>query len=496
MTLRARLHATALLGTAQHPLDFPPVDFTAGGSPLDEALARVGSTGAAQRFLESAALLVAYERAGATPSPAPPLSPAAEEDSRSRCSRKAAGYLAAVLAERRALLPEWLSLALAAGVRPPEESLPALLEAGTGAWALRDPVRRAGGPLAKWLAASHPDWLWVGAVAEDESAWETGTIEERVAFFTRLRASNPARARELLQGVWAAEPADSRRRFLEAMNAGRSVEDEPFLEAALDDRSAVVRRVAAEHLARFAPSRLCERMKARLEGRIRIARSGFLGRKAVIEVEPFEDVDAAMARDAIEKKPPAGSQFGARAWWTMQAIAAVHPSYWAGLFERSAPELIEAAKNGQWADLLLGGWQSAAIRYRALDWLEALLDQFAEPGTWPTDLLLAMPGAARERAMLRKYDADGAKWLLATAACCPHAWSAEFTARFLEILERYPAQETMQYQYRELLRAGSLLASSDVQLPPPDALFERTLVEFFDTLSFRRRMRDAFTPRT
>jgi hypothetical protein len=179
----------------------------------------------------------------------------------------------------------------------------------------------------------------------------------------------------------------------------------------------------------------------------------------------------------------------------MQAIAAIDPSFWAGLFERSAPELIEAAKNGQWADLLLGGWQSAAIRYRTLDWLEALLDQFAEPGTWPADLFLAMPGAARERAMLRKYEADAAKWLPATASCCPHAWSAGFTERFLEMIERYPAQDSTQYYYRELLRAAAMIASPEARMPPPDAVFERALAEFFETLSFRRRMRDAFTPR-
>jgi hypothetical protein len=86
-------------------------------------------------------------------------------------------------------------------------------------------------------------------------------------------------------------------------------------------------------------------MSERLAGRLSLTQ--------VLNVAPFEDIDNAMLLDGIEKKP-SGTALGERAWWTMQALAAVPPGKWVKHFSLMPDDLIEAAKVGQWSSLFTG----------------------------------------------------------------------------------------------------------------------------------------------
>jgi hypothetical protein len=476
MTVREQLISAALLGTAQQLYD--PM---ATGGPLDRLLPQLKD-----RLLESAALILAYERAGAMAQHAARAPAAAGDDPRPRCTLVASSYLTSVLADRLTLLPEWLSLAATAGQRPPEELVPRLLDAATSDARLREAVIEACGPLGVWLAAYKPEWSWVSASSADESAWETGTTEDRVAALSRLRRSDPARARELLQASWASESIDNKSRFLGALSVSRSPADEPFLETVLGDRSVVVRRASVEHLAALPDSKLVERMKQRLEGRLRLIRTGLL-RKQALEVDPIVALDPAMLRDAIDKKPSSGAGLGERAWWTMQAIAAIPPSYWCDQFELTPADLVAAAKQGQWSELLIGAWRTAAIRNADLDWLEVLGAGDFEPDATAKALLLALPPAGRERVMMRLLKRDS-PWLAVLAGYCPHDWSVTFTQHFIDI-----ADHSAHFQAGMALRAVTQYASPDARWPEDSTLF----ADYSEVVGFRRRMRRAFTsPRT
>src|SRR5579872_2627451 len=113
MTLRGQLTTVALLGTAQQTFEVPP-----GETPLDRLLAKLQPREMPGRFLDSAALVVLYEVAGARPGKALPPPAPCRPDPRPPCSAAAASHLAAILADQRHLLPEWLSLAAQAGQRP------------------------------------------------------------------------------------------------------------------------------------------------------------------------------------------------------------------------------------------------------------------------------------------------------------------------------------------------------------------------------------------
>src|SRR5512139_368419 len=110
----------------------------------------------------------------------------------------------------------------------------------------------------------------------DPAVWETGTRGGRVAYLVRLRRADPAAARFALRQTWAKEPAPERTAFLATFEQGLSLEDEPFLESALDDRAKDVRALAADLLARLPGSayarRMAERARACLRAELRIVR--------------------------------------------------------------------------------------------------------------------------------------------------------------------------------------------------------------------------------
>ena len=92
------------------------------------------------------------------------------------------------------------------------------------------------GRRGHWLAAQNPDWAWaIGGTADDEKIWQVGESGARLLFLQRLRRTNPVHARELLAATWKEETPEDRAGFIAILETGLSPEDEPFLEAALDD---------------------------------------------------------------------------------------------------------------------------------------------------------------------------------------------------------------------------------------------------------------------
>ena len=306
------------------------------------------------------------------------------------------------------LLGEWLGLARITARSAPEETLPELLDAGRRNRSLRPLLATVCGSRGAWLARHNAAWSYLLGESEEEEVWETGGTTVRIDWLARLRGRDPDRARALLLSSWCQESAADRQKCLATWRTGLSLQDEDFLESALDDRSKEVRRQAAHLLAALPTSRLSQRMRARVAGWVEEKQTtAWLGLRQnwTLQVNPPEQCTPEMARDGIEPKPPAG--MGEKAWWLAQGMGLAPLDMW-----QSPPrELLKAAAQTDWATALQSGWQDAALGQRAPTWAAALLDT----GRPEAELFALLPQAEQEKLLLEKLPGGGEaarQWLL------------------------------------------------------------------------------------
>jgi Family of unknown function (DUF5691) len=372
------LVTASLIGTERAVV--PPVQIP-GWSAGDDAAAGSAPSDPAEELLGRAALLTAARRAGRVPDHAEPL-PAAGPDPRPAVSQAAGRRLARMLGgEHLGLLDEWLTAAVARGLRPPEQLLPALLDLARRASRTDSELRRlvltSGGSRALWLAGLNPDWTFVAEAVRHarpgDEAWRLGDAGQRRGYLTALRAADPGAARDLVAASWTAAGAGERVMFLSVLAAGPkalSLADEPLLEAALDDRADDVRRWAAYLLATLPGSALGQRMADRALRCLHIER-GIRGTRLV--ASPPAECDAEMCRDGIAPGPGAGrSQLADRTRLMLEVVARTPLRTWTDVFAME-PATIVTVRSGDWAPVLYTGWTRAAIAQRDQDWMTALI---------------------------------------------------------------------------------------------------------------------------
>ncbi|MFJ4780369.1 DUF5691 domain-containing protein [Streptomyces sp. NPDC088762] len=381
-----------------------------------------------EALLDAAAVQTARRRAGLRPAAAGPRPEPAPLDPRPAPPAAARRRLAQLLAGRTGagsgggrrgaapdlteLLPQWLAAAGRHGYRSPAALVPALLDAARARTDLRPQALALAGARGMWLARLNPDWRFalrggvggagqlpdVTDAAGVERLWQEGLFAERVALLGAVRAHDAAAAPRLLATTWATERAEDRLMFLDSLRVGLSEGDEPFLEAALGDRSRNVRATAAELLSALPGSALAGRMAERA-----LACVGPEG------VTPPAECDAGMLRDGVVRQPPAGR--GERAWWLGQLVEAAPLSCWAERFGGMRPAELVAlpvAEGEVWREELHAAWCRAAVRQRNAEWSRALLGPASAPPA-------AGPGTASlaERAKLLETlpDAERADWV-------------------------------------------------------------------------------------
>jgi hypothetical protein len=353
------LVAVALIGTDRRPVEAGVPDGSPAG--LEEALR---ARGVEDRLLGAAAAWTVARRAGAVVGAAVEVTPA-EEDPRPvapglRLRERLEGVFPS-------LLGEWLALAAERGLRPPPELVPALLNHAAVDPALHAAVGEAAGPLGRWLAERNPRWAFVRGAGDDVDAiWAGGASEERRALLERLRRSDPAAGRDLLAATFADEAWEDRAAFVTALAHGLSDEDEPLLEAALDDRRKPVRDAAATLLVGLPRSRFAARMAARTAPLLRIEG----GRRLAVELPG--DPDDAAKRDGVAS--------GGRRSDRLRALLAATPlATWdiEGVALPVADDL---------AGTVRGGWGDAAVAQRDAEWARALWAVHPDPA-----LLVALP---------------------------------------------------------------------------------------------------------
>jgi hypothetical protein len=367
MSAWKQMVSAALVGTSQAKAPELP-------APLAEAIPAAfdPKAGIEAAFLAAAGALSLWRRAGAKPVALDQSVTPAGAEERPCISRHSANHLRRMLrGDFAAFFPVWLEAAGQAGLRVPFDQLPALLEAARQYRELRRLADAVAGRRGAWLAAQNPDWDF--AVAETEDLWETGNRDQRLKFLVALRARDAATALARIQTTWKSDPADARTAFVNALESGLSMADEPFLESALDDRSKEVRRAASSLLAQLPESRLVARMVARATPLLTLKPAKLLA-KAALEVTLPPDADAAATRDNLDPKSfSTEKKFGEKASLLLQILAAMPPAHWSRAFNLTPDKLLAAAKKDEFSRALISGWAWAAFRFRDAEWAQALI---------------------------------------------------------------------------------------------------------------------------
>ena len=430
----------ALVGTAQQP------DKNIGtGTAIDTLTAGFSGREVERRLLLAAGVWAIYRQAGKAPGHLPTApEPTAPETLRT-CSPAIARLIEDMLAGTHDdLLPEALERMEKAGLHLPPELLPTALNAQSSQ--LRTVLAPVLGERGRWLGQFNPAWSWVSRrlpaggyalPADAEITWQEGTHEQRSEILRRLRASDPAKARQWLEGTWKQEKAQFRADVLGIFSAGLSADDESFLEEALNDRSAKVCETAASLLACIPTSALAARMRGRA--------NEILGyTKGKLTITPPAAIDKQWQRDGIVARAPQG--VGERAWWLMQVMERVPPAHWEERFAAPPAKLIAPVRPKQWEQTLIEGWSHAATRFNDARWILALWDWWYQrrydacPEQLRRDLISLMPQHEAENRvqeqLINYTSSKNAGWEDLLSAL-PTPWNKEFGDTYLAALRNY-----------------------------------------------------------
>jgi hypothetical protein len=506
----SELTQLALLGTERQALAA-----AVGDSDVDRLLAQIDLNRREEALLSTAAVVGLHEEVGQLPArdQAPAPEPCATEEMLRMSERAGSLGLRLLGGDFPELLPEFLKLSARAAQIALPEALPALLSTGMAKAEWREAILPVLGKRGRWLAVQNPEWAWaIAAADDDENIWQVGEGEARRLFLQRLRRTNPVRARELLTATWKEETPEDRGDFIRAFEIGLSAEDEPFLEAALDDKRKEVRRHAATLLAQIDGSGLVKRMTERLRPLLKFVpgESGNLfklrkSKPASLEVILPNACDRSMQRDGIEPKPQPG--FGEKFWWLIQMLEAVPLTLWTTEWSASPGEIVQASLAGEWKNEFFEAWARAAIRQKNAAWAEVLfavslaakrMDKFE-------GLLAALPVTERERRLSSVLEGDDPKIRDlhgSLVAQCRHDWSPEFSRTILSWLRKLAGQQSTDWQLRNQIKdfaarlTASVLSEASTGWPATDSpgwdFWSKGMDEFLAVAQFRSEMHAAF----
>jgi len=391
MPIKDDITVAALLGTGRQPFRSPEAE-----GALGDALARLEGRAPEEALLAAAGLIGAYERAGMLPARTTEPVPAVAPDETLPVISAAGGELLAQMlgGSRREILTEALTLIADRGRRVPEPLLPELLDLGARSMEYRHRVTLIIGARGRWLADFNQAWEYArivdpSVILEDtgqiQMVWDESARDPRASLLRQVRERNPEQGRALLESTWKSDPAELRALFTGVLVDGLSMDDEPFLESVLDDRSKEVRRVAADVLARLPESAYAARMWDRAKPMLTIA--GGSGGGLVVLLP--DETNATAQRDGIDPALKLAG-FGAKASLLVQTISAIAPRRWEEELDATPEQLLMLAERAEWTDALIVAWIRAANRNADASWLEPLIRYFlASPKvkSWSPDNL-------------------------------------------------------------------------------------------------------------
>jgi hypothetical protein len=430
-----KLVTTAIVGTGQQAT----IDL-ATGTAVDALTQQLTREQPERTVLLAAGAWALYQQAGYSPQELQiSQSPAPAEEVRV-CSPKVAQILTDFFQEKHdILLPEALARLQQVRQRLPHELLPQALVYGAKSKQGRAALLPVLGARGRWLAQFSPAWNWASQtkaafvdkpLPEIEVLWQEGTLQQRVEILRSVRTEHPDVALSWIVATWKKESVEARTQFIALLEINLSVEDEAFLEQALNNRSEGVRKTAAHLLALLSPSAFNQRMRERADTLLHYT-------DGMLQITPPETFDPTWKRDGITQDGEHGSE---NIWLLFQVISHVAPSHWEERFATSPARLLENIEITGWSEGVVKGWTVAAKRYNATAWFEPLLDWWSKHTNQDDKdkeyitLLNHLPQDRAEQYVLSHLFV-GTIWIEELIAL-PRPWSSSFSKICLETLQQ------------------------------------------------------------
>jgi hypothetical protein len=403
--------------------------------------------------------------------------PGSEDEPAPECSAVAVDLLDQLLASQDfgdELLFDWLRRLGRRDERVPSTHLPELLSRATEDPRLRPLVLEIGGHSLSALVTGVDELAWAvpgpelsGDVSE---VWRTVSGATREALLQRVRASDAAAGRALIENSWEEASAEQRQELLEGLYEGLELGDQDLLERALDDEDALVREIAAQLLAELPGSLYQSRMAERLRpliavehGRLRVELPGQPNPAALRDL-PWEEGYVGLE--------PAES-------FLARIIAAAPLGEWSSLGPdiHGPVQWLELAQEHDHEDGLLLGWRDAAIAQQDKEWQLAVFARFSDPA-----LLIGLEPSVAEPAVmdvLAGTSGDSATNLLINLA---GPWGPALSAAALDLVTGDPRPSSTLHSLigqridPTLFDHGRATARAAISLPAGDhPTFEITL---------------------
>ncbi len=370
-----KLTKDALLGTERLDPTAAPERQVGAVDQIDQLLSTIAAEDPAHKLLASAGVLAIHGQMGSarietalqsdTHKPPEPDQP--------ECPADVAELLIAYRRLGQTTLQKQLLEEIGRrGWRMPAESIPNLLKLGAKNNTVRPAVVTVLDNYGRWIAAKNKSWRYalIPSMSWDElnEFWLDSPQQIRLSILVWLRQTNPQKGLALLESRWADEPDANRHALVVALKHGLNLDDESFLEQALDSRQMIVRKRAHELLSMLEESRFSKRM----QGYASLILNWHLDRKPFMTVKMPVRMSSSMVRDGLldqtEKKR---ADFISRRM--THVVNCVPVDFWTTKTDRTPEEFLQMMQNTTWPRTFLGAISVAIVRQNRPDWARAML---------------------------------------------------------------------------------------------------------------------------
>lgn len=366
---------TALLGTEKKNIDsgdFPPFLQEKTNQLLKDAENDKEAT-----FLKISSIALQYFKAGVGPVKTEIQQAICEAESKPYCSDLAANLLKQALEENKTKLIEyWLkSCAEKNQLLSPPLLIPLLTWGSYNKKTQTETIKKIIGNRGFWLTQFNKEWQFLEQPIETTNFdWSTANTNQRIAYLTEFRKTNPSEAFALVLSTWKEENANTRVSLLETLTENVSQAEEEFLLSLTTDKSTKVQQQAWKLLKLIPEAAILKNYAEILKNSFKISGGKFLGLGKYTFTIKLELADKFIFSTGIFDLSNR-NKVSDKEFILQQLIEEVHPDFWINHFQLKIPEIVKIFTEKEFKKYKDSLCQ-AIIKFKASSWAKEAIPVF------------------------------------------------------------------------------------------------------------------------